>query len=185
MQGENLACLAVSVPFMEEEKEYPYSQLLTVVHVVSKDKRFLLAERKSNYCKGVLAAYGGKMDQSDPTVRDCAAREVLEESGLKCKNLTWVGRMLTRVAGRSDSLIHYYLCTEWEGNPVETDEMGEPRWYECDQLPYSRMFPSAELYIPIIMRSRTFYLQIEVSEGEKINRYYLKEGDAYDEPLFA
>jgi 8-oxo-dGTP diphosphatase len=105
-----------------------------------RDGRTLLI-RKSHAHKSVprffYNALGGKVERGE-TPRECAIREVREESGLIPKNLALRGIVAVSGAdipyyGVQDWYIFVYTTTEWEGEMLPSEE-GIPIWVDDNMI---------------------------------------------------
>ena len=90
---------------------------------------------------------GGKLEFGE-TILDGAAREVLEETGIK------VDKEKTKLISITDEIrpdTHYitagFLCRDFEGEPkaMEPEEITEWKWYNLDNLPENLFLPSAKM----------------------------------------
>ena len=94
----------------------------------------LLGRRRGRVGTGCFALPGGHLERFE-SWEDCAAREVLEETGLNVKNLR-VGTVLNAVDRDND--YHYVVpivVCETDGEPtnVEPDKCDGWDWYEWDR----------------------------------------------------
>lgn len=109
----------------------------TVVGVlVFKDGKVLFGKRKRGDGAGEYAGPGGRLKFGE-TLEECAARKVLEETGMTVKNVRIVA--LTNALHWKDA--HYIdieAVAEWEsGAPKVIDEsmVDSWAWYETNNLP--------------------------------------------------
>lgn len=95
--------------------------------------------------EGTWTMPGGKF-HFDEKLHEAAAREVLEETGIKIKN--------PKVISVSNDIVsdaHFvtvgFLVTEFEGEPkvMEPDEITEWKWFPFDSLPEKIFFPSRKV----------------------------------------
>ncbi len=115
------------------EKKVPQ----TVIGVlVFKDGKVLLGKRKRSDGAGEYAGPGGRLRFGE-ALEECAARKVLEETGMKVKNVKIVA--LTNALHWKDA--HYIdveAVAEWQsGEPqVKDDTMIDNwEWYDVNDLP--------------------------------------------------
>jgi hypothetical protein len=54
----------------------------------------------------------------------------------------------------SDMQVHVFLCTQWEGEPVETEEMA-PRWFKISDIPFSAMWQDDEYWLPQVLAGKS------------------------------
>jgi 8-oxo-dGTP pyrophosphatase MutT (NUDIX family) len=105
--------------------------------------RILLIRRSDN---GLWAVPAGGMELGD-SVRQCAIRELYEETGLTPTKLAPIGILSGADSTETNSWGHTYqfhitlfLATAWTGEMVtQTDETTDAGWFHLDQLPSARM----------------------------------------------
>ncbi len=112
-------------------------------------KRHDDAEKASSdlHGEGTWTMPGGKLDFHE-TLKDGAARELLEEVGAK------IDSDKLKIISISDEMVpdnHYvtigFLCEDFEGEPkiMEPEEITEWKWYNLDSLPEKVFSPSAKM----------------------------------------
>ncbi|GIF73373.1 NUDIX domain-containing protein [Asanoa siamensis] len=104
--------------------------------------RILLMKRSDN---GLWAVPAGGIELGE-TVRECAAREVFEETGLTPTDLVPIAIQSGAESTETNQWGHTYqfhitvfLATAWTGELVrQTDESTDAAWFAPDQLPSPR-----------------------------------------------
>lgn len=117
-----------------------------VAVIIIRDKRLLLIKRKGAHGAGSWAVPGGHLEFGE-NLEDCAAREVLEEVGMRIGNARFAG--ITNDIFPNEGL-HY--ITIWmtagsiAGKPAiaSADEVEDWGWFTLDALP-------APLFLPLEM----------------------------------
>lgn len=115
----------------------------------------LLAEKQKKVGAGFLNGFGGKMELGDATLLATNARETQEEVGLtvtaahKVAEITFHNPMKDETLNRIR--VHFFIATEWLGEPVGTKEMRKPDWYDIASLDYERFLPADRLFMPHIL----------------------------------
>jgi hypothetical protein len=46
--------------------------------------------------------------------------------------------------------VHAYICTDWRGDPSESEEMA-PKWFEFSDIPYEQMWQDDPHWLPLIL----------------------------------
>jgi mutator protein MutT len=131
----------------------------------------LLAMKKRGFGAGRWNGAGGKVEAGE-TVEEAARREVREEIGVGVAMLAEVASLRFYFApDGSDPVqnIHctVYLCEDWEGEPVESEEMA-PQWYPIDAIPYDAMWPDDKFWLPQILAGQYIEAEFLFGEGDEI-----------------
>ena len=118
--------------------QYPRPALTADVAVVTTEKepRVLLIQRGNDPYKGCWAFPGGFMEM-DETTRQCAMRELEEETGLRISELIQIGaysKVDRDPRGRTVTVA--YLARIAEAEPVVgQDDAAKASWFPIDNLP--------------------------------------------------
>ncbi len=122
--------------------------------LILRDGKVLLGERKGSHGEGTWALPGGHLEFGE-TITECAAREVLEETGLSIKNIGHAG-FTTDIF--SDLEKQYVTLFAIAHNPIGDPETLEPNkcagwhWFSWDTLPRPLFAPLESLiaqgYVP-------------------------------------
>lgn len=103
---------------------------------VLKDGKFIMAQRYGSHGEGTWSIPGGHLELGE-TIEECAAREVMEETGMKIKNVDFLA--LTEDMFEGDK--HYvtiWVKSQWKsGEPklMEPDKYRNFAWHTLDDLP--------------------------------------------------
>ncbi len=138
--------------------------------VLKRDGKLLLGVKKRGFGMGKINCAGGKVEPGE-TVREAAIRETFEEVGIRVKSCEKVGHVVFRdlyFKGTPETdIMHIFLSEDFEGDPVETDEI-KPEWYPVTDLPYSKMWGDDEHWMPEVLR------------GNKVDAYFhFNESDTF------
>lgn len=127
---------------MDLRKHVGHSPLIMAdacVLILNEENKILLHKRRDN---GFWAYPGGSMELGE-SFEECAKREVLEETGLECLELSYFTH-------QSGSKMHYvypngdeiytagivFVCRKYRGElKVEESEVIEQRFFSLDDLP--------------------------------------------------
>ena len=133
----------------------------------------LLGLKKAGFGEGKYGGFGGKIEAGE-AVTMAAVRELQEETGIKVleKDLQWMGHLTFLFPAKPDwsQMVHVFLATKWNGEPVESTEM-IPAWFATDEIPFEQMWQDVYYWLPCILA------------GERIRaRFAFKEdNDTVDE----
>lgn len=104
--------------------------------LILKDGKVLLGQRKSSHGAGEYATPGGHLEYME-SIFDCASREVLEETGLKIKNMRF--SFISNEKGYAPKhYIHIGVIADWwSGEPqtLEPEKCAGWAWYDVNALP--------------------------------------------------
>ncbi len=116
----------------------------------------LLGKKKRGFGLGKLNGIGGKLEPKE-SPEDGVIREVKEEVGLTIprSGLHPAGRITFRFPFMEtfDHFVHVFVASEWEGEPIETDEMA-PDWFAVCDIPFSRMWQDDAYWLPMVLRGK-------------------------------
>ncbi len=149
----------------------------SLVYPVAEDGRILLGHKRRGMGYGKWNGFGGKIEPGE-TMRECAARELFEESGLIARPEAF------ELAG--DLYFHQpsdptwshagivYFVREWSGKIRMSDEM-EPRWFVPEEFPFQEMWMADRIWIPMILAGQkirgTIYFE---KDGSTVYDYHFE-----------
>ncbi len=115
--------------------------------LIIRNNKVLLGERKGSHGEGTWALPGGHLEYGE-TITECAAREVLEETGLVIEN---IGHAAFTTDVFSDVQKQYVTLFAISRNPIGDPETLEPskctgwHWFSWDCLPHPLFAPLKSL----------------------------------------
>ena len=127
----------------------------TLGYILSPDRdKVLLVHRNARAGDQHLGKYnglGGKMEP-DEDVAACMRREILEESGLRCIDMTLRGTINWQGFGRNgeDWLGFVFLITRFEGTPWARNEEGELSWHPLGEIFSLPMWEGDRYFLPLV-----------------------------------
>ncbi len=130
---------------MTIKRDYPDRPLVGVGAVIVRDNRVVIVQRTTEPLKGQWSIPGGALEIGE-TLRDCAAREALEETGLKVH----AGEVLDVFDSiypdhEGKPRYHYvlidFLCRVIGGELKPGSDAAQARWITCEEL---GQYPMAE-----------------------------------------
>ena len=130
------------------KRDYPERPIVGVGAVIVEDRRALVVRRATPPLKGEWSIPGGVLEVGE-TMRQGAAREALEETGLEVEVgevLEVFDRILPDAAGRTE--FHYvlidFLCRRKAGEARAGGDVSEVRWVAESELATLKLAPPAE-----------------------------------------
>lgn len=125
--------------------------------MIWKDGKILLGKRKGSHGAGEYALPGGHLEYEE-SFKECAEREVFEETGIKIKNIKFLSlATFCKHENRQDVLVGFSADLE-SGKPkiMEVEKCENWEWYSIDNLPSPLFYPS-ELVIDSYKTGKNFY----------------------------
>jgi 8-oxo-dGTP pyrophosphatase MutT (NUDIX family) len=160
----------------------------TVIFLKDKDGKICLAQKKKpihhdageiTYSLGTWNGYGGKKEDKDITIEDTALRELEQESGVtaKSEDLINCGHVFffwpNNESEIADMEVFFYFANNWNGEVKEGDEMGPPKFFAPNEIPYENMMGGDKILLPKML------------SGEIVNgKLYLGKKDTEGNALF-
>lgn len=122
-----------------------------------RDEKILLAMKKRSHGAGKYNGVGGKPEPGE-AIEQTAIRECQEEIGVTPVEMRRVADLAfyqnPYVDQYSNHDVTVFECTEWDGNPTESEEMA-PRWFSIDEIPYDHMWPDDAYWLPEVLKGHT------------------------------
>jgi 8-oxo-dGTP diphosphatase len=109
--------------------------------------RVLLARRAVEPYRGLWDPLGGFLEEGEHP-EDGIRREILEETGLRCEPVRFLGAWMDVYGSAPDAaatLNLYWTMRIVSGTPVAADDVAELRWFAPDELP-----PGDELAFAVV-----------------------------------
>ena len=116
-----------------------------------RDDEILLAQKKRGFGEGKWNGVGGKIEP-DETIEQALVRECQEEIGVTPTSYYKVAEhdFMQEEVEPWRMYVHAYICTEWEGEPTESEEMA-PLWFKISDIPYADMWSDDEYWLPLVL----------------------------------
>lgn len=145
---------------------------LTLVFVL-KNNQVLLGMKKRGFGAGWWNGFGGKLHANE-SIEDAAKRELLEEASVTAVKLKSRGLLEFTFDDSPDTLIvSIFECTEYTGEPVESEEM-LPQWFNFNDLPFDKMWPDDKFWLPKFLKGEQISGKFHFDKDKKIVKYELK-----------
>jgi mutator protein MutT len=123
----------------------------TLLFLIRNDE-ILLAMKKRGFGSNRYNGVGGKIDPGE-TVEQALVRECQEEIEVTPTHYWKVAEhnFYQNVGAEPWHMnVHAYLADEWEGEPVETEEMA-PEWFKVAEIPYTNMWQDDVFWLPQVL----------------------------------
>lgn len=127
----------------------------------------LLAMKKRGFGEGRWNGVGGKVKPGE-TVAAAMIREAEEEiciSPLEFEPAAYLEFKFPD--GMADIVANVFICTAWDGEPLETDEMA-PRWFKIKDIPYGEMWEDDRFWLPQVLDGKFVRGEFTFDRDEKM-----------------
>ena len=114
---------------------------------VFKDGRFLLGRRKNSHGDGTWCLPGGHLEFNEE-LEDCATREVMEETGIKIRNIRFSTITNDMFKEEGKHYITIFMLADWADGEVkvmEPEKCEEWKWIAKEELPENLFLPLQNL----------------------------------------
>lgn len=122
----------------------------TTLLLLQRGDEVLLAMKKRGFGAGRWNGVGGKLEPGE-TIEQALVRECQEEIGVTPlayhKIVVHDFILNSQDVDTWHMYVHTYICTEWEGEPIETEEMA-PKWFNISDIPYDDMWQDDRYWMP-------------------------------------
>ena len=142
----------------------------TLIFLVKREKDTIsdicLAVKKRGFGKDRFNGFGGKVEVGE-SIEDAVRRETEEECGVILTNLEKHGEIEFTFPHNLDfnQRVHIYLSSEWNGDPVETEEMS-PSWMNVLDIPYHKMWADDIFWLPHVLDGKKVRGKFTFAEGD-------------------
>ena len=131
---------------------------------LQREGEILLAMKKRGFGVDKWNGVGGKVEEGE-TYEAAAIRECQEEIGVTPRSLKKVGELHFHDLPDTEHYCHLYTTTDWEGEPIETEEMS-PQWFAQSDIPYSKMWPDDEIWMPLVLENKLFKGVVTIDDNK-------------------
>ena len=141
-------------------------QLATLCYVIDNNSTLMLYrnKKKDDYHKGKWNGLGGKFEQGE-SPKECAIREVKEESGLIMKNPKMKGFITFPLFdGKKDWYVFLFTADRFEGKLIDSNE-GTLEWIPNDKLLELNLWDGDKIFIPWLFQDKFFSAKFVYENG--------------------
>jgi len=134
-----------------------------------RDNEILLAMKKRGFGEGRWNGVGGKVEPGE-TIEAAMLRETHEEIGVAPTAYEKVGDIRFDEYFKGDPTlmhVHVFIATEWEGEPIESDEMS-PKWFKTSDIPYTDMWSDDPYWLPQVIDGKKISADFKLNAADAI-----------------
>ncbi len=134
-----------------------------------RDNQILLAMKKRGFGAGKWNGVGGKLETGE-SIEDALVRECQEEIGVTPVMWNKVAELDFVQDATTDPwhmYVHAYICTGWEGEPTESEEM-RPEWYPVSAIPYDDMWDDDRYWLERALKGDKLFGKFTFDEQDKM-----------------
>lgn len=127
----------------------------TLCYII-KSGKVLLINKKKGLGAGRWNGPGGKVEGKE-SPDEAVGREVYEEVRIVPEWPKKVG-MLDFWFGEGNApawTVHVYVANDYDGFEKETAEAA-PKWFSVSKIPYAEMWPSDQIWMPLMLQGKKF-----------------------------
>jgi 8-oxo-dGTP diphosphatase len=144
-----------------------------------RDGEILLAMKKRGFGADRWNGVGGKIDDGE-AVEHALVRECQEEIGVTPTAYEKVAvHDFVFPDGMTDMRVHAYICDEWKGEPIETEEMA-PQWFKFSEVPYDDMWQDERFWLPDVLAGKRLHGRFTFDDKENLLDSRMHEAAVHD-----
>lgn len=143
----------------------------TIIYPIDwKNRLVLLGEKQQKVAAGYLAGYGGKSEPKDRNFSHTSQREFFEETGegiraqeedfVLCAVIDFDLGYSEKESFKMKVFVYTIDFEKCSGNFSDSDEMKNHDWFPLHEMPYNKMLPDNQLFLPKILKGERFTGQI-------------------------
>jgi len=142
--------------------------------IIHQHPKILLGMKKRGHGEGKWNGFGGKVEEGE-TIEEATRREAKEEAGIEISKMNKLGILeFVYQNGLEIMEVHIFQAKEFTGSPTESEEM-KPKWFDVDKIPYDRMWPDDQYWLPMFLGGKKFKGKFFFNEVNEILDYLLSE----------
>jgi len=137
----------------------------------------LLAMKKRGFGANWYNGVGGKVNEGED-ILTAACRETFEEISVAVNpsDLNKVALLKFEFPDNPewDQFVHVYFVENWEGEPVESEEM-KPEWFSVNSIPLDKMWPDDKFWLPNVLSGQKIEAYFKLDKNNNILAQDVKE----------
>lgn len=134
--------------------------------------KVLLAIKTRKIGVGLFNGYGGKQEEGQTMTESCA-EELFKESSLIAlpQDFVQVGIVNFFIHKNDETIVlnkcDIFTVTNFSGEPVETEEMITPTWFEIEKIPMNKMMVDAGFWVKRMLSGEHIEVEVHLDESRK------------------
>jgi len=145
------------------------------LNIIHKDGKVLLGKKKKGFGSGFWNGFGGKVEPGED-FETAAMRELSEEAGILPKKYDHMAILKLFYTDQSME-VHVYKTHDYDGEPVETDEMA-PQWFDEDKIPFDNMWPDDIHWMPYFLKNAKIKAEFKFDKDYRITSHNIEEHES-------
>ncbi|HGK1732845.1 Mutator mutT protein [Streptococcus pneumoniae] len=143
-------------------------QLATICYIDNGKELLMLHRNKkpNDVHEGKWIGVGGKLERGE-TPQECAAREILEETGLKAKPVLKGVITFPEFTEDLDWYTYVFKVTEFEGDLIDCNE-GTLEWVPYDEVLSKPTWEGDHTFVEWLLEDKPFFSAKFVYDGDKL-----------------
>ena len=149
----------------------------TLLFLIDNEK-ILLALKKRGFGVGKWNGVGGKPNEGE-SIDKAARRECQEEIAVKPTEISKVAILnfyFPKSKSNWDQQVSVYLCSKWQGEPIETEEMA-PKWFKFKNIPFEQMWADDKIWLPEVLEGHFVEADFYFDDNNGVAKQNLKVTD--------
>lgn len=136
-------------------------------------RRCVLLAQKREGATGIdlWTGYGGKVDGIE-TIKAALVRELVEESTLVVKESDlFLSAVVTTYQKKIPQFeLNIFTGRKWLGDPQDTAEMHNHRWWPFNRLPLAQMRRGDQQWLPRVLRGEKFEADVHLNQRGELRQ---------------
>jgi 8-oxo-dGTP pyrophosphatase MutT (NUDIX family) len=154
-------------------KAEPFDFEMTLVFLIDKHGEVLLSEKLTKIGKNRWNGPGGKVEPNDSSIEERAVEEVRQEWGFIVptnslrKTAICYFRNINDDGSEYVCKVHVFVSRTFFGVARSSSEMGEPRSFKIDKLPFDDMIVADRFWVLDALRLRKIVVKATMKDNQR------------------